>query len=755
MKVEYPISPVEISGAKDVPKDFKIKASPEAFRILSSGLYNDKILAIIRELSCNAYDSHVAAGKPDQPFEIHLPTVFEPWFSVKDYGVGLAHDDVLELYCTYFSSDRSDSNLFVGALGLGSKSPFCYTEGFTVTSRFNGKTRIYSAFINEVGIPAVTLLSEEDSSSVSNGLEVSFPVNQDDVWEFENKAKIALEFFNPLPIINVEMEVTKADYALKTDSWGLRKGEGFSSRGIRAIQGMVPYSVGSIDTSRLDYKQRNLYDLPLDIFFPIGELSVAASRETLSNDERTINNILNRLDLIHQGFVDEVKKKINECQHEWEARILISNAIGTSGGSIISEAFSFGKLDGVYTNFTLSNKQTKINALDYPSVVIYRYKVHRYHKSGASRQNFLLQPDPTKEVKDSFRKEYYNVSFEANESIVFVINDLNIGAEKYVRYFLNADDNIIAKDRKRVVYLISRARKIVSEKELKKEAESIIKKLGNPPCLMLSDLKYKYKDYVEPYKPATPQVRHEAFFFNENADLRKKTPEGYERKGWMLAWKPVQLLPRGRKFYLMLDRFDPVESKFDFAEDFLKFLQAVRESAMFGVTEDDIIYGVRNGKELQRTPYDWEGFMSYVFAEIPKVITLDIEEMLTLKHGQFHGGINTTLNLIKDTKPFSATHPLQIYAEKKCKAKEVSSKLEALTRVLREAEKRGKYAFPKPYDFETEWKAIQKQYPMLRLMSEYGFVSNKETIIIDYIKMVDSSTYQPTANIELSEEEDG
>ena len=73
---------------------FTIKTTAKAFDILSSGLYTDPITAIIRELSCNAYDAHVAAGKPDIPFEIHIPTRLEPYFSVKDDGIGLSDEDI-------------------------------------------------------------------------------------------------------------------------------------------------------------------------------------------------------------------------------------------------------------------------------------------------------------------------------------------------------------------------------------------------------------------------------------------------------------------------------------------------------------------------------------------------------------------------------------------------------------------------------------------------------------------------------------
>ena len=72
--------------------EFRIRNSAKAFKILSDGLYSNKIRAIVRELSCNAVDSHVAADKENVPFEVHLPTMLEPWFSVKDFGIGLDND---------------------------------------------------------------------------------------------------------------------------------------------------------------------------------------------------------------------------------------------------------------------------------------------------------------------------------------------------------------------------------------------------------------------------------------------------------------------------------------------------------------------------------------------------------------------------------------------------------------------------------------------------------------------------------------
>lgn len=144
--------------------EFRIRNSAKAFNILSSGLYANKIRAIIRELSCNAVDSHVAAGNTDTSFDVHLPSSFEPWFSIRDYGTGLDREQVTNIYTTYFESTKTNSNDFIGALGLGSKSPFSYTDNFTIVAIKDGNKGVYTAFLNDEGVPSIALMNEESSN---------------------------------------------------------------------------------------------------------------------------------------------------------------------------------------------------------------------------------------------------------------------------------------------------------------------------------------------------------------------------------------------------------------------------------------------------------------------------------------------------------------------------------------------------------------------------------------------------------------
>lgn len=179
-------------------RNFSIKNSAKAFKILSSGIYKDKIKAIVREVSCNAYDSHVAAGKADVPFDVHLPSYIEPYFAVRDYGTGMTDAQIKKLYTTYFDSTKEDSNDFIGALGIGSKSPFSYTDNYTVTAWDGSHKRVYSCYIGEDGTPAIVSMGKEQSTEAT-GIEVRLAVKDIDAKTFTLKAKEIFYWFETKP----------------------------------------------------------------------------------------------------------------------------------------------------------------------------------------------------------------------------------------------------------------------------------------------------------------------------------------------------------------------------------------------------------------------------------------------------------------------------------------------------------------------------------------------------------------------------
>lgn len=183
-----------ISGATEATQ-FKFKMTAQAAQMLSSNLYKDARRAIIRELSCNAWDAHIDAGNTDTPIDICLPGRLSPVLIIRDYGTGLSHEDAMTLYTTYFDSTKNDSNEATGALGLGSKSPLGYTNNYAVSSIQDGKKRTYAIFIDgDSGMPSCVYGGEVDTDE-PNGLEIKVPTKDNDFYEWSRAAQRVLQFF--------------------------------------------------------------------------------------------------------------------------------------------------------------------------------------------------------------------------------------------------------------------------------------------------------------------------------------------------------------------------------------------------------------------------------------------------------------------------------------------------------------------------------------------------------------------------------
>ena len=95
---------------------FTIETNASMFSLLTSKVYKDPIAAVIREWSTNAIDACIAANKPIG-FEVHIPTVTECYFSVRDYGTGLEADQLTTLFCTLGASTKRNSNKYNGTFG--------------------------------------------------------------------------------------------------------------------------------------------------------------------------------------------------------------------------------------------------------------------------------------------------------------------------------------------------------------------------------------------------------------------------------------------------------------------------------------------------------------------------------------------------------------------------------------------------------------------------------------------------------------
>ena len=510
------------------------------------------------------------------------------------------------------------------------------------------------------------------------------------------------------------------------------------------MQGNVQYSVGQIDISRLTAPQKKIAEMPPDIFFPLGELNPAVSRETLELDDRTIGNVLKAYNEVYDGLLEEVKKKIGECKAAWEAHILIYGLTSAPGlGGIVNDAFNEGKLFGKYPNFRLDSKKLKLNELDMRHVQIIRYtrserdtakraKKEQLFGSGEERRAAMRA-----ELNAGTDKKAFDHVIEANDRVIFVINDLPAGGDRYVHYHLNEAAH--ATPAPKIAYEIKRSHKLVPTKEVVAEARRILRKLGNPPSVRMSELKKRYPE-VDKREPRGHSERRNIVVLRDSIGRSYYRRRHSRGEGWANAWQKSEDQPEGTKYYVALERLKAVESGLGTAYNLLEFTNNVRKALVFGLDEQTPLYGLKKKSKLRKHP-DWVELTSHVMAMVPKIMTPEKERELTLILKPFDGDFEDLLTCVtEDRQLLTPDSPVQKFAEALDSAKagirDAEEALAALKSVSFVASERGHYKQGEVVDFSKAWRDVLGGYPLLGALDSYKWRSYRRDVI-DYINWSD------------------
>ncbi len=311
---------VQTSGVS-ATGEFQISLDHSAhiMRILRSQLYSDKILAILREYSANAWDANREVGKQDVPIKVVLPTSLDPTLYIRDYGPGISHEDMFTVYAQYGVSTKRASNGQVGMLGIGSKSGFAYTDSFTVTTWQDGTQRIYAALLNNDEKGTLNLLDESESEE-PNGTMIQIPVRPTDIPNFVQKAEKLFYHFHPRPDINISLPPEPVPEVVMR--------HGSITRGVgdwKVVMGCIAYDIDLSQLRGLNAHRGGagdfLFRLDGYLYFGIGEVEIAASREGLEYSDKTKKALIDKfIDLVDE-FVKHTLEKIEIGDFTfWERR---------------------------------------------------------------------------------------------------------------------------------------------------------------------------------------------------------------------------------------------------------------------------------------------------------------------------------------------------------------------------------------------------------------------------------------------------
>lgn len=327
---------VRVSGMGEGAINFSIDNDDFGFiaGLLTDKLYSDKVMAVIREYICNALDSNTEA-KAVKPILITPPTSFEPIFKVRDYGEGLSFEFIEKIYVKLGKSTKRESNDTTGTFGIGAKSGFAYSDCFNITSWYKGICHTYSAQKDAASrlvlIPIGQFKSDEPS-----GIEISIPVNTNDVNDFRNKLaefcryiSLPVEFSSPL-------EVKKINKVCDFDDFFIEESERYSNSRCKALMGNVSYP---IDSNQLKDEFFYYHDVVLRV--DIGEVDISPDREKLEYTPKTINTLNERFFFIAETVKKDAQKKIETLNHPHEITDLLSNLNSSFGSAVNLKAEDF------------------------------------------------------------------------------------------------------------------------------------------------------------------------------------------------------------------------------------------------------------------------------------------------------------------------------------------------------------------------------------------------------------------------------
>ena len=612
---------------------FKIKASGKAFKILSDGLYSDKIKAIIRELSCNAYDAHIEAGTQDKQFDVHLPTSFEPTFYIRDYGTGLSKEDLETIYTTYFESTKTNSNDSIGCLGLGSKSPFSYVDMFTVTSFFNGMQYVYSALLNEHGTPAIMLINESETEE-HNGLKIQFAVKKNDSREFSYKASDVFFYFQSCPnLMGNAPDIRPRKYTVRNKNWGLssdRNGQAI------AIMGNVAYPVSLNKVDFSDEEKIILNSFPVDLFYNIGDLDVAANREALSYDERTTKAIRDRVQEILSQEKVRIESDLGKQKCYWDAVVWLKNEKSTN--KIVDLLFRHSTLKYEGKNI---KEYFDLNKKEYLEEVNDEENAKEFSLSKISLSDRWIKQD--RGYKKVLSKPEFTWRVHIKDKVAFFINDCKNRHMIRIRQFMEGNDKIDT------VYLIKSTEQSLIDR--------FIEDIGIQDVLTLSDI-------------SLPKIQRQArdksavgHFVVMNWDAHEHTETA---KFWSSIPEDSDFDIEDGGFYVPINRWKTVHKDLEeVPRDFLYKLNVLHQSASPNDPRP-AVYGIKKAKlGLIEDRDNWISWIDYV-QEIIKQYSLSQTvnkqlEAISNNRGVNYGQLGRMFRLIQETESLkNTTNPKQV-----------------------------------------------------------------------------------------------
>ena len=322
-------------GQRSTTRSFGVSDDPMLMSMLSTGFYQNPLRTMIQEVMFNAWDAHRMGNCQHRPIDIYINDT--TGLIIRDYGPGIEpgenDDNMHDIYCMYGGSTKRGQKNQTGGFGLGSKSPFAYTESFTVTSHFGGMKNMY--LISRVsdsngGKPGMTSLVRVPTTET--GLMVTVPLKAGHMERAYGYVKDILFLSGIKAMIHNADEPDEFVDSLTLPAGSYMVDDEYQGGNVWAVYGGVRYQIPKNEEYSQEYEFMKLLADRKDIFvgFAPDTLTPLPNREGLNMGDKS---------------KETVKGTFERCTEKFQA------TFQPAAKEALKHLFEFHKARGVQAHF--------------------------------------------------------------------------------------------------------------------------------------------------------------------------------------------------------------------------------------------------------------------------------------------------------------------------------------------------------------------------------------------------------------------
>lgn len=447
---------------------YSIEDKGAIFSILRNKMYSNPIESICREILCNARDANREVGNEQVPIEIHIPTNTNLSLKIKDSGPGISPSRMENIFINYSSSTKRDDNTQTGGFGLGAKTPFSYTDSFSIITVVDKKKYSYIAYIDETSVGKIDLQSEEDCNE-PNGTEIVIPVTKrEDFNKFYSGIITCVKHWDVKPIFKQSsLNIPQDEVLMSSDdkTWNIIKNKSYYSndKSIDIVVDGIGYTLSLYQISNSYIKSFISYtNNKLVFYFKTGEINFAATRESFNFDEKFVESVTNRINKFYNDYKTKLQEQVANQISLKDAHLLFKTWMNDfeSSSDFRSDLISKGGI--LWNNIDVATICQKINLL---------YLCDVYEKSSTGRTSvkdkypFSFEGNPVVYLSDklqSLTPAQYNKLFTLNLTSgarkICILQEKNVDEEVLFKHELKKQLEAI-----NIALLFSGKKRVISQ----------------------------------------------------------------------------------------------------------------------------------------------------------------------------------------------------------------------------------------------------------------------------------------------------